>query len=214
MDLLKTYGINLKKSKLIEEALTHTSYANEHNTISYERLEYLGDAVLELVTSEYVYKSTSLKEGDMSKLRSLYVCENALYEYSKKINLSQYIKLGNGIKNANKTVIADVFEAVIGAIYLEYGINQVKNLFNKLILPYINEDVDFLRDYKSLLQEQVQTEKKSIEYKVINEKGPSHNKSFKISVNIDGITYGIGIGKSKKEAEQNAAKDAFSKQAK
>lgn len=214
MDLLKKYGINFKRSNLIEEALTHTSYANEHNTISYERLEYLGDAVLELVISEYIYKNTPLKEGDMSKLRSLYVCENALYEYSKKINLAQYIKLGNGIKKPNKTVIADVFEAVIGVIYLEFGINQVKSLFNKLILPYIKKDIDFLRDYKSLLQEQVQTEKKTIEYKVMSEKGPSHNKSFKVSVNIDGITYGVGIGKSKKEAEQNAAKDAFSKQAK
>ncbi len=214
MDLLKRYNIDFKNSKLIEEALTHTSYANENRTISYERLEYLGDAVLELVTSEYIYKNTPLQEGDMSKIRSLYVCENALYEYAKKINLGRYIKLGNGIKKANKTVVADVFEAVVGVIYLEFGINQVKSLFNKLILPYINRDVDFLSDYKSLLQEQVQTEKKSIEYKVINESGPSHNKSFKVAVIIDGITYGIGIGKSKKEAEQNAAKDAFSKQAK
>lgn len=213
MELLKRYGIDFKDSKLIEEALTHTSYANEHKTISYERLEYLGDAVLELVTSEHIYKNTPLKEGDMSKLRSLYVCENALYEYAEHINLAQYIKLGNGIKKANKTVIADVFEAVIGAIYLEFGINKVKSLFNKLILPYINKDIDFLSDYKSLLQEQVQTEKKSIEYKVVSEQGPSHNKSFKVAVNIDGITYGVGTGKSKKEAEQNAAKDAFSKQA-
>ncbi len=213
MELLKEYGIDFKDSKLIDIALTHTSYANEHKTISYERLEYLGDAVLELVTSEYIYKSTLFQEGEMSRLRSLYVCENALYEYSKKINLSSYIKLGNGIKEANKTVIADVFEAVIGIIYLEFGINKVKSLFNKLIVPYIINDTDFLRDYKSLLQELVQTEKKSLEYKVVDEKGPSHNKRFKITVSIGGIIYGVGIGKSKKEAEQNAAKDAFEKQA-
>ncbi len=214
MDLLKKYDIDLSQSKLIDTALTHTSYANEHNTISYERLEYLGDAVLELVSSEYIFKNTSLQEGEMSRVRSLYVCENALYEYAKRINLGIYIKLGNGIKKANKTVVADVFEAVIGVIYLEFGLNKVKSLFNKLIVPYILKDIDFLSDYKSLLQEQVQTEKKSIEYKVISERGPSHDKSFKVSVNIDGICYGTGIGKSKKEAEQNAAKDAFSKQAK
>lgn len=214
MELLKKYNINLSNSKLIETALTHTSYANENNTISYERLEYLGDAVLELVSSEYIYKSTSLQEGEMSRIRSLYVCENALYEYAKKIGLGNFIRLGNGIKTANKTVVADVFEAVIGVIYLEFGLNKVKSLFNKLIVPYILKDIDFLSDYKSLLQEQVQTEKKSIEYKVLSEKGPSHNKSFKVSVIIDGINYGIGIGKSKKEAEQNAAKDAFTKQAK
>lgn len=214
MELLKEYGIDLENSPLIDIALTHTSYANEHNTISYERLEYLGDAVLELVTSEYIYRNTSFEEGEMSRLRSLYVCENALYEYSKKINLSAYIKLGNGIKEANKTVIADVFEAVIGVIYLENGINKVKSLFNKLIVPYIENDTDFLRDYKSSLQELVQTEKKSLEYKVVEEKGPAHNKSFKVVVSISGIIYGTGFGKSKKEAEQNAAKDAFKKQAK
>lgn len=214
MELLKEYEIDFKDSKLIETALTHTSYANEHKTISYERLEYLGDAVLELVTSEYIYKNTTFQEGEMSRLRSLYVCENALYEYSKKINLSSYIKLGNGIKDANKTVVADVFEAVVGVIYLEFGINKVKSLLNKLIVPYIVSDTDFLKDYKSLLQELVQTEKKSLEYVVVEETGPAHNKKFKMAVMIDNIRYGFGCGKSKKEAEQNAAKDAFKKQAK
>ena len=213
MELLKEYNIEFNEKGLIDTALTHTSYANEHNITSYERLEFLGDAVLELVSSDYFYRRTDLAEGEMSKLRSLYVCENALYEYSKRINLSNYIKLGNGIKEANKTVIADVFEAVVAVIFLEHGINKVRELFNKLIIPYIENDTDFLSDYKSLLQELVQTERKSVNYKVISESGPAHDKEFKISVSINGIVFGVGIGKSKKEAEQNAAKDAFNKQA-
>ena len=214
MDFLKQFGIEFENTSLIDKALTHTSYANEHGVESYERLEYLGDAVLELVCSDYFFRKTHLPEGEMSKLRSLYVCENALYEYASKIKLGDYILLGNGIKEANKTVIADVFEAVIGVIFLEQGINKVRELFNKLIVPYIETDTDFLSDYKSLLQEQVQTEKKSLKYKVIDECGPAHQKNFKVSVSIGGIVYGVGEGHSKKEAEQNAAKDAFSKQAK
>lgn len=213
MKLLEEYEITFD-SPLIEKALTHTSYANEHDVESYERLEYLGDAVLELVASDYFYRKTHLPEGEMSKLRSLYVCENALYEYASKINLSSFIKIGNGIKEPNKTVIADVFEAVIGVIFLEHGINKVRELFNRLIVPYIENNTDFLSDYKSLLQEQVQTERKSVSYKVISESGPAHDKRFKVSVSVSGIVYGIGEGHSKKEAEQNAAKDAFKKQAK
>lgn len=213
MKLLSEYNIEFKDDSLINEALTHTSYANEHKTKSYERLEYLGDAVLELICSEYLYNTNKYKEGEMSRLRSLYVCENALYEYSKEINLKDYIKVGNGIKEPNKTVISDVFEAVIGVVYLEVGINKVKEIFNKLIVPYIENNVDFLKDYKSLLQEEVQTDKKSVEYTVIKENGPAHDKEFTVTASIGGIVYGYGKGKSKKEAEQNAAKDAISKQA-
>lgn len=214
MELLKEFNIEFESESLINKALTHTSYANENGVESYERLEYLGDAVLELVSSDYFYRKTHLPEGEMSKLRSLYVCENALYEYASKINLANYIRLGNGIKEANKTVVADVFEAVVGVIFLEQGLNKVRELFNKLIVPFIESDTDFLRDYKSLLQEQVQTERKSLKYKVISESGPAHEKSFKVSVSISGIVFGVGEGKSKKEAEQEAAKDAFKKQAK
>ncbi len=213
MKTLEKYGINLENSKLLQVALTHTSYANEHNLESYERLEFLGDAVLELVCSDYIYKKGKYNEGEMSRKRSLYVCENALYEYSKDIDLQKYIKVGNGIKEANKTVIADVFEAVIGTIYLELGLEKVTNLFNKLIVPYIESDTDFLMDYKSTLQELVQTEKKSVEYQVIKEGGPAHKKYFVVNVSVDGIVYGTGKGSSKKEAEQHAAKEAIKKQA-
>ena len=211
MKTLKKYGIDLSNSNLLSTALTHTSYANEHNCESYERLEFLGDAVLELVSSDYIYKNHNYDEGLMSKNRSLYVCENALYEYAKDINLKDYIKVGNGIKEPNKTVIADVFEAVIAVIYLELGIDKVTLLFNNLIVPYIESNVDFLMDYKSTLQELIQTEQRSIEYSLIKEGGPAHKKYFIVEVKIDGIVYGTGKGRSKKESEQHAAKEAISK---
>ena len=213
MKELEKFGIDLEGSALLEIALTHTSYANEHNSVSYERLEFLGDAVLELVSSDYIYKTQNLKEGDMSKKRSLYVCENALYEYAKELNLANYIKVGNSIQTPNKTVVADVFEAVIGAIYLEKGINAVFDFFNKLIVPYIESGAEILHDYKSTLQELVQTEKKSVEYKVIKEGGPAHKKYYVVDVLIDGMVYGEGAGNSKKDAEQRAAKEALSKRA-
>ncbi|MGM9877602.1 MAG: ribonuclease III [Bacilli bacterium] len=212
-NIYKNYGIIIENEKLLEIALTHSSFANEHNVESYERLEYLGDATLEIVCSEYLYKNTTLEEGQMSRLRSLYVCENALYEYSKDINLSKYIKLGNGINQANKTIIADVFEATMAVIYLEKGLDGVRTIFNNLIVPYIERKEDFLMDYKTLLQESVQTVRKSVTYNLIDESGPAHHKTFKVEVVIDGLVYGVGLGLSKKEAEQNAAKEAYMKRA-
>ena len=213
-NIFKKFGIVFKNEKLIKEALTHSSYANEHGTICYERLEYLGDAVLEIVCSEYLFQKTNYPEGEMSRLRSLYVCENALFEYSKEVNLKDYILVGNGVEEANKTIIADVFEACMAVIYLENGLSTVKKLFNKLIVPYIERKEDFLMDYKSLLQESVQTVKKSVEYVLVNESGPAHKRIFEVEVIIDGLVYGKAIGSSKKEAEQNAAKEAYMKRAK
>ena len=212
-NLFKRFGIIIKNDKLLKEALTHSSYSNEHGGNCYERLEYLGDAVLEIVCSEYLYNNTNYPEGEMSRLRSLYVCENALYEYSKEIHLSDYIFLGNGIEEANKTIVADVFEACMAVIYLEKGLGSVKKIFNELIVPYIKRHDDFLMDYKSLLQESVQTVKKSVEYKLVNESGPAHKKTFEVEVIIDGLVYGKASGPSKKEAEQNAAKIAYNKRA-
>src|SRR5574344_3126248 len=135
-NMLKKFGIILKNDKLLNEALTHTSFSNEHNTNSYERLEYLGDAVLEIVCSEYLYFNTNYPEGEMSRLRSLYVCENALYEYSKEINLKDYIYLGNGINEANKTIIADVFEACMAVTYIDQGFDTVQQLFHEIVVHY------------------------------------------------------------------------------
>lgn len=212
-DIYKNYGIVIENEELLLEALTHSSYANEHDVNCYERLEYLGDAALEIVCSEYLFKNTSLEEGQMSKYRSLYVCENALYEYSKDIKLKDYIRLGNGLTEANKTIIADVFEATMAVIFLEKGIDGVRTIFNNLIVPYILREEDFLMDYKTLLQESVQTVKQSVSYNLVSETGPAHHKTFKVEVIIDGLVYGVGEGFSKKEAEQNAAKEAYTKRA-
>ncbi len=212
--LFSKYGITIKNEKLLKEALTHSSYSNEHGGACYERLEYLGDAVLEIVCSEYLFRNINKQEGEMSKLRSLYVCENALYEYSKSINLKDYILLGNGMDEANKTIIADVFEAVIAVVYLESGLSAVKKIFDKLIVPHIKSHDDFLMDYKTLLQESVQTVKKSVIYHLVGETGPAHQKTFKVEVIVDGLVFGVGEGSTKKSAEQEAAKDAYMKRAK
>lgn len=215
MKFLEKYGIDIKDKELLETALTHTSYANEHKCPSYERLEYLGDAVLELITSEYFYKNMNLKEGEMTKIRSRYVCESANYEYAKKIGFIPYIRVGNGqIHNVNETIIADVFEAILGVVFLECGYDIAKKYILEVITPYIKNNEIFYSDYKSLLQEMVQTSKKSLEYNVIDESGPSHDKVYVVEVSIDNIVYGKGSGRSKKEAEQNAAKNAYMKSAK
>lgn len=201
--------------ELYEQAFTHTSYANEHNTVSYERLEYLGDAVLELIMSEYLYKNTNYDEGTMTKLRSAYVCEDALYEYSLKLGLNNYLRLGHGeLEHGGKfrkAIVADIFEAFIGAMFLDKGLDFVRDYLNKKIICNLNNNYEFFHDYKSKLQEFVQTEKKSLEYILVNEEGPAHDKTFEVEVRIDGILYGRGTGNSKKKAEQEAARQALLK---
>ena len=215
MNFLEKYGIKIDE-ELLEEALTHSSYTNEHKDCpNYERLEFLGDAVLELVTSEYFYKNTNLKEGQMTKKRASFVCEKALSFYVKEIGYDKLIRVGKGQENdINDTIIADTFESVVGAIYLQKGYEVAKDYIYQVVIPYIKKDFMFFDDYKTLLQEYVQTDKKSLEYVLVNEYGEAHKKTFEVEVQIDGITYGKGIGKSKKEAEQNAALDAYKKSAK
>lgn len=214
MKFLSDYNIKINENGLINTALTHSSYSNECGGENYERLEFLGDAVLEAVSSEYFYLNTILSEGDMSKKRASYVCENALFEYSKKIGLIPYIKVGNGMDKDNVTIVADVFESVLAVIYLELGFDAVRNYILDIMVPYIKSNTVFYSDYKSHLQELVQTDKKSLDYIVVEETGPAHDKTFLVDVVVDGIKYGTGIGKSKKEAEQKAAKNAIEKQAK
>lgn len=212
MKCLEKMGIEIKNKELLETALTHSSYSNEHNCDNYERLEYLGDAILESVTSEYLYSNTDYSEGEMTKIRANYVCEKALATYSKKMGIDRYIRLGHGqINNLNDTIIADVFEAVAAAVYLDQGYEVVKKYLQDIIVPFIKEGWDFNTDYKTKLQEAVQTNKKSLEYVLIREYGEAHDKTFEMAVKIDNIIYGNGIGKSKKEAEQNAALDALNK---
>ena len=216
MTIYEKFNITPNHDSLYEKAFTHTSYANEHGTTSYERLEYLGDAVMELVISEYLYKNTENAEGEMTKLRSYYVCENAHYEYSKQLGLNEYVLLGNGEEESGgrdrKAIIADIYEAFIGAIFLDLGFEYVKSFIYKYIIPMIEDkSISFFTDYKSILQEFVQTDKRSLVYEVIDETGPAHDKTFTVVVKIDDILYGKGIAGSKKEAEQLAAKDALQK---
>ena len=214
-ELFKKLNIVPKDEKLYIRAFSHSSYVNENNLkADYERLEFLGDAVLELVMSDYLYKSIDAKEGDMTKLRASYVCENALYEYSKDLNLSNYIKVGHGEEidggRFKKVILADTFEALMGAIYIDLGYDIAKKVIHNVIIPYIEEkQMIFFNDYKSALQEYVQTTQKSLNYHLVEEEGPSHNKTFTMEVKIDNIVYGRGKAQSKKEAEQEAAHDAI-----
>ena len=215
MNFLAKYNIKLSTENLLKIALTHSSYSNEHGGENYERLEFLGDAVLQLITSEYFYKKYTYQEGELSKIRASFVCEEALAQYAKDVGIDKHIKVGNGqIRNINDTIIADTFESVLGAIYLDQGFEVARKYALEVLSPYVLEHHVFLGDYKSRLQEMVQTDKKSLEYRLISETGPSHDKTFVFEVVIDGIVYGKGQGKSKKEAEQNAAYDALKKEAK
>ena len=215
MNFLDKYNIKIKNQKLLETALTHSSYSNEHGGENYERLEFLGDAVLQLITSDYFYKKYNYQEGELSKIRESFVCEEALAQYAKDVGIDKHIRVGNGQKgNINDTIIADTFESVLGAIYLDQGFEVSRTYALEVLSPYVLEHHVFLGDYKSRLQEMVQTDKKSLEYRMISESGPSHDKTFVFEVVIDGMVYGRGTGKSKKEAEQKAAHNALGKVAK
>lgn len=216
-ELFKKLNIKPKDIKLYNTAFSHSSYANEHKVKNdYERLEFLGDAVVDLVLADYLYNQKSETEGEMTKVRASYVCENALYEYSMDLGLNTYIKVGHGEEKEGgkfkKAIVADIFEALMGAIYVDLGYATARNVALKIIVPYIeNPKINFFSDYKSALQEYVQTEQQSLYYELIDEKGPAHDKTFIVEVKIDDIVYGKGIGSSKKEAEQMAAKVALEK---
>lgn len=219
-ELYEILKISPKDETLYNIAVSHSSYANEHRAKKdYERLEFLGDSVVDLVIADYLYSNHNENEGEMTKVRASYVCENALYEYSMKLGLSKFIKVGHGEEREGgkykKAILSDIFEALMGAIYLDLGYATARRTVLGIIVPYIEDpDVIFFSDYKSALQEYVQTEQKSLDYKLIKEIGPAHDKEFTIEVIIDDIVYGTGIGGSKKEAEQNAAKEALKKLAK
>ena len=214
MKIFNKIDLNPTDINLYTAAVTHSSYTNENPSYpDYERLEFLGDAVLEIIISEYLYKERTLEEGTMTRMRSSYVCEEACATYAKVIELDKEIKLGSG-ESLNQTILADVFESFVAAIYLDRGFEFTRNFVLNIITKYIEEKVDFLHDYKSTLQELVQTVKKSIIYEVVEESGPAHNKSFTSVVKVEGIIMGRGTGNSKKASEQEAARDALSKQAK
>lgn len=214
--LFKKLKIKPKDLSIYKIAFSHSSYTNEHKAKnSYERLEFLGDAVLDLVIADYLFKNHKEDEGEMTKVRSSYVCENANYRYATDLNLDKYILVGHGEQkegNIKKAIMADIFEALMGAIYIDLGYATARKVILDIVVPYIeNPNIVFFSDYKSSLQESVQTEQKSLEYNLISEEGPAHDRRFTVEVVIDSIVYGVGTGTSKKEAEQEAARIALEK---
>ena len=220
MKLLEMFNIETDNMNIYDIAFSHSSYCNENNLDEdYQRLEFLGDKVLDLIMSDYLYNTTNYEEGKMTKIRSMYVCENALYEYALLLDFPSYVKVGKGEELSGgkhrKATLADMFESFLGAVYLDQGFSKAKEIVYSVVIPFINEKGEnFFMDYKSELQEMVQTDKKSVIYELINEEGPAHDRTFTINVIVEGIVLGTGTAKSKKEAEQIAAKCALEKQAK
>ncbi|MDX9691422.1 MAG: ribonuclease III [Acholeplasmataceae bacterium] len=212
--LLKKLNLPYKDESLYITAMTHSSYAHENNLEKNEKLEFLGDAVIQLLMSDYLYSEDLADEGQMTKRRAQAVCEEALVKYAEKINLKEFMLLGNGEvqKGANPSMIADAFEALFGAVYLDLGFIEASVLFDRIVKPHLKL-VWNIKDYKSTLQEYIQSgDKRNISYHIIHESGPSHHKKFEAAVKLDNtITLGVGSGKTKKEAEQNAAMDALKK---
>jgi ribonuclease-3 len=207
-------GIDFHNIDYYYEAFTHPSFANENNCRHYERLEFLGDAILGFLVGEYLYKTTEMSEGEMTKARANYVCTQANGEYSQMLGLDQCLMLGKGAKEHNEdshSVLADLFESFLGALYLDHDLDYVRNFLAAFMVPKImKQKVDFIVDYKGRLQEYIQAEsRQGVVYTLISESGPPHNKTFEVAVFHDGVKLGVGVGKTKKEAEQNAAKEAL-----
>lgn len=217
--LQSVIGYRFNNPTYLLVALSHSSYANElklNKTENYERQEFLGDAVLELSVSKYLFDHYSkMPEGEMTKLRASLVCEPTLsYIARNEIDLQQYILLGKGEENTGgrdrDSIISDVFEAVIGAIYLDGGLEPAAAFIKKYVLTDMEKKIEFF-DSKSKLQERTQAISKQPEYRLVSEEGPAHNRIYTSEVYIDGELYGRGSGKTKKGSEQRAAYEALQK---
>ena len=212
-------GYEFKDKTYIQTALTHSSFANEHKEFNYnERLEFLGDSVLGLVVSDYLFRARNdLPEGKLTRLRANVVCEESLSAVARKINLGDHLFLGKGEKASGgsdrDSILADATEAVIAAIYLDGGFDQAKDFILSNLRDTIAKNIDgnIFRDYKTILQEIIQGNNGKISYKLVGESGPDHNKEFEMQVKCGQDTIGIGKGKNKKEAEKEAARDALVK---
>lgn len=201
----------------LEVAMTHSSYANEvkHNTLYNERLEFLGDAVLSIIVSDYLFNHYTAQEGDLTKLRAAIVCEKSLDVMAREIDLGRYLRLGKGEEltggRTRPSILADAFEALISAIYMDGGIEAARGF----VLPFVtamlaDEDRLSFKDYKTILQEIVQQNpEEQLVYCLVDEKGPDHNKRFVVEVRLNSNVIGVGEGRSKKNAEQMAAKEAL-----
>ena len=213
-------GYKFKEKSYLQTALTHSSYVNEHKSSKdNERLEFLGDSVLSLIVSNYIFSyKSNLKEGELTKIRSILVCEKSLMKVAEKIDIGSYMRLGKGEKNSggNKraSILADAVEALIAAMYLDSDFDTV----SKYVLSWLEEDIVIALsnkknyDYKSKLQEEIQKVKgRTIKYEMLDMKGPDHDRTFTIGVYRDDQIIGTGTGRSKKDAEQISAKDALEK---
>ncbi len=219
--LAKTLDITISNKKLMIQAFTHSSYVNEHqrkHLADNERLEFLGDAVLELAVSDYLYnKFPHMSEGEMTKLRASIVCEESLYNFAEILNFSQYILLGKGEERTGgrnrQALLADVFEAFLGSLYLDQGMKVCQSFLEQHIFPHINTDAfSYVMDYKTKLQEVIQQDRgNTLQYAIVEEKGPAHRKEFVAEVIINGENRTKGKGNSKKNAEQAAAKRMLEK---
>lgn len=215
-------GYEFKNKKLLEQSFVHTSLVNELKKdiiSSNERLEFLGDSVLQIIVSSYLYnKYPNMLEGELSKIRASLVCESSFAEIAKELNLGSYIKMSKGEMMSKgyerESILADAFEAIIGAVYLDAGLDVSRDVILKLITPKVTKDKISLKnwDFKTNLQELVQSfSKVPVMYEIVKDQGPDHDKVFTAEVSHDGSFLGRGEGKTKKEAEQNAAKVAITK---
>ena len=218
-ELEKKLKYTFKNPELLQNALTHSSYANETHCKfgSNERLEFLGDSVLSRIVAEYLYGNfASLPEGELTKLRASLVCEKTLCSFSRELELGKYLKLGKGEMlnkgNERPSILADAFEAVLAAIYLDGGFESAKAHVMRFVLAELeHSDDDVFKDYKTCLQEVVQRNpEERLTYILIGESGPDHNKTFTVEVHLNSNVIGTGEGSSKKAAEQDAAKQALS----
>lgn len=215
--LQKTINYTFKDQMLLNTALTHSSYKNEQKNITHdnERLEFLGDAVLSIIVADYIFKHKKVAEGELTKIRASLVCETALAQFAEQINLGSYLLLGKGEEHnggrERPSIVSDAFEALIAAIYLDGGMEEA----SKFVLPFITDLVENatgadLHDYKTQLQEIIQQNpEEKVVYHLISETGPDHDKEFVVHVLLNSNVIGKGTGKSKKGAEQAAAKEAL-----
>lgn len=220
-ELQKKIDIQFKDEKMLVQAFTHSSYVNEHRKKPYEdneRLEFLGDAVLELTISQFLFqKYPTMSEGELTKLRAAIVCEPSLVRFANDLSFGDLVLLGKGEEitggRTRPALLADVFEAFVGALFLDQGMEPVYRFLENVVYPRVNEGAfSHVMDHKSQLQELIQRDGNGqIEYKIMQEKGPAHNREFVSTVLLDGDALGVGIGRSKKEAEQKAAQEALNK---
>ena len=217
MSLEDNIGYTFNNKDLLLEALTHTSYANENNLTSNEKLEFLGDSILEFISSEYMYENfPKLNEGELTKARATVVCEDSLYNVAKRLEIPNFIRVGHSERassgNEKEAILADSIEAIIAALYFDGGLEVAKKFIIENLKDAMQEATSRVgeKDYKTVLQEKLQVNGNvDIEYNIIEETGPDHDKSFVAEVKLNGERLAIGSGKSKKLAEFEAARKAL-----